>query len=100
MQGTVNSWNEARGFGFIKSDEVGPDTFVHVSELHRAGVRDVHPGQRVEFDVTTGHDGRKIAGNVRALVTKPQTQPSERDGRALMHSVFGTRSTEKVKSCR
>ncbi len=46
--GTVNSWNETRGFGFIRPDGDGPDSFVHAKNLD--GCSELVPGQRVEYE--------------------------------------------------
>ena len=47
--GTVDHWN-GNSFGFIKPDAGGGDLFFHVSELPE-GQHDVHPGDRVEYDI-------------------------------------------------
>jgi cold shock protein len=46
--GTVCTWNEERGFGFIKPDEGGADVFVHAKSVIGASM--LHPSQRVEYD--------------------------------------------------
>ena len=46
--GAVNSWNETRGFGFIRPDGDGPDSFVHAKNLD--GCSELVPGQRVEYE--------------------------------------------------
>lgn len=54
--GTV-AWFEAdKGFGFITPDAGGGDVFVHVNGLSR-GLRELHEGDRVAFDVAEGDRG-------------------------------------------
>jgi cold shock CspA family protein len=56
--GTVSWFDDDKGFGFIQSDEGGPDVFVHFSAIaDRGGFRSLEEGQRVEFDVTQGQRG-------------------------------------------
>ncbi len=59
-------WFDARkGFGFIAPD-LGPgDVFVHASALVAAGLETLVPGQRLEFELTQGGDGRLIAFGLR-----------------------------------
>ena len=38
-QGTVKFFNAQKGFGFIVQDNGGPDVFVHISAVERAGMR-------------------------------------------------------------
>jgi CspA family cold shock protein len=54
--GTVKSFNESKGFGFIEGDE-GEDVFVHYSALEGEGFRTISEGQRVEFETTSGPKG-------------------------------------------
>ena len=51
--GTVKFFNNAKGFGFITSDEWGQELFVHVSGL-KDQIRD---GDKVTFDVAEGKKG-------------------------------------------
>jgi cold shock protein len=51
--GTVKFFNNAKGFGFITSDEGGQELFVHVSGL-KDQIRD---GDKVTFDVAEGKKG-------------------------------------------
>ena len=65
--GTVKFYNSQKGFGFIQPEDGGKDVFVHVSALERAGIGGLVEGQKVEFDVETGRDGRSSAANLKAL---------------------------------
>jgi CspA family cold shock protein len=51
QSGVVETFKPDRGFGFIRPDSGGPDLFVHISELERAGLNQLARGQRVNFQV-------------------------------------------------
>jgi len=63
--GTVKWYNPTKGFGFIQPDGGSKDVFVHASALERAGLSSLDDGQKVEFDVEAGRDGRESATNLR-----------------------------------
>ena len=65
--GTVKWFNATKGFGFIAPDEGGKDVFVHISALERAGIRSINEGQKVEFEMGRGRDGRTSAENLRLV---------------------------------
>ncbi len=58
--GTVKWFNDAKGFGFIQSDD-GGDVFVHHSEIQADGYRSLGEGARVTFELTQGQKGPKAA---------------------------------------
>lgn len=60
--GTIKTKTD-KGFGFIKTDEAGPDVFFHSTACNGA-YEELDIGQRVEFDVEQGPKGPK-ASNVR-----------------------------------
>jgi len=60
MQGTVKWFNEAKGYGFISTDE-GNDVFVHFSAILGEGFKTLAEGQRVEFEVVQGEKGPQAA---------------------------------------
>jgi len=51
--GTVKWFNTQKGFGFIAPDQGGPDAFVHISAVERAGLRDLREGQKVDFELVS-----------------------------------------------
>jgi cold shock protein len=53
MQGTVKFFNDAKGFGFIKSADSGEEVFVHVSGL----IDEVRENDQVEYEVERGKKG-------------------------------------------
>ena len=57
MQGKVKWFNSSKGYGFIQSDEVGKDIFVHYSVIEGDGYKTLTEGETVEFDITEGPKG-------------------------------------------
>lgn len=75
FEGTLTSWNDERGFGFLRSAQGGEDIFVHATAFGARGGRP-QPGQAFSFEVERGAQGRKRAKNVRparpAAVRRPR----------------------------
>ena len=56
--GTVKWFNGTKGYGFIQPDDGSKDVFVHVSAVERAGMSDLREGQKVEYDLERGEQGK------------------------------------------
>jgi CspA family cold shock protein len=66
--GTVKFFNTQKGFGFIAPEDGSSDVFVHISAVEQAGMRALHEGQRVSFDVVTDQRrGKTNAQNLKAI---------------------------------
>jgi len=66
--GTVKWFNAQKGFGFIQPDDGGADAFVHISAVERAGLRDLHEGQKVSYEITKDRrTGKASADQLKAL---------------------------------
>jgi CspA family cold shock protein len=64
--GTVKFFNAQKGFGFIVQDGGGPDVFVHISAVERAGMNDLREGQKLSFDIETDpRRGKSSAANLK-----------------------------------
>ena len=65
--GTVKFFNTTKGFGFIQPDNGGPDVFVHISAVERAGLHTIVEGQKLSYEVVkSNRDGRSSAENLQA----------------------------------
>ena len=62
--GTVKFFNHTRGFGFIEPEDGSKDAFVHISALERAGLTSLAEGQRVEYELRAGQNGKQSAENL------------------------------------
>ncbi len=59
-QGTVKWFNDAKGYGFITTDD-GKDVFVHFSAIEGDGFKSLAEGQAVSFEITEGSKGPQAA---------------------------------------
>lgn len=58
--GTLKTWNDERGFGFVVPSEGGQEVFVHIKAFPPGTGRPT-VGQVLTFEVGTGSDGKKKA---------------------------------------
>ncbi len=65
--GTVKFFNTERGYGFIAPEDGSKDAFVHISALERAGISSLSEGQKVEYEVQPGRDGKSSAENLKLV---------------------------------
>ena len=63
--GTVKWFNAQKGYGFIQPDDGTKDVFVHISAVQRAGIGTLNEGQKLEFDLEKGQQGKVSAVNLR-----------------------------------
>ena len=62
--GTVKFFNETKGYGFIQPDDGGTDSFVHITDVERAGLRTLNRDQKVTYDVEQDERGKSRAVNI------------------------------------
>jgi uncharacterized membrane protein YsdA (DUF1294 family)/cold shock CspA family protein len=82
FDGTLKTWNDERGFGFIEPSQGGEEIFVHIKAF---GTRSGRPqvNQRLSFELELGPQGKKRAKNaqtvrtVRLPVARPRDKPAQ-----------------------
>lgn len=62
FEGTLKSWNDDKGFGFISPSQGGQDIFVHISEYRRGGRPVLN--EALTFEVALNPQGKKRAVKV------------------------------------
>lgn len=95
FDGTLKSWNEERGFGFITPQQGGQDIFVHISAFPRDG-RSPREGESLSFEVETTAERKKRAVRVQrpgapsaALPREARRRGTARRGAGLGTAVLG-----------
>ncbi len=73
-EGTVKWFNNAKGYGFLVSEESsGDDIFAHYSEIKMDGYKTLKAGQNVIFDLIQGNKGVHAA-NIRSGENESETE--------------------------
>ncbi len=80
FEGTLSSWNDERGFGYIESSQGGEPIFMHVSAWPRGSGRP-QLNQAVTFEVEVGPKGKR-AREVRVSRARRPSRSSQQAGRA------------------
>lgn len=65
--GVVKFFNTEKGYGFLVPLEAGPDVFVHARAVQDANLIFLNEGDRLEYDLAPGRDGRPQASNLRRV---------------------------------
>ncbi len=65
--GTVKWFNGRKGYGFIVPDEGENDVFVHITAVQEAGLEGLEEGQKVEFEMKEGPNGKTVAVDLKAV---------------------------------
>lgn len=63
--GSVVTYFEAKGFGFLRPDDGGRDIFFHVSRLVEGLATDLRPGTRVLYELGMDRTGKMAASSIR-----------------------------------
>ncbi len=63
--GSVVTYFEAKGFGFLRPDDGGRDIFFHVSRLAEGLATDLRPGTKVVYELGMDRTGKMAASSIR-----------------------------------
>lgn len=63
--GSVVTYFEAKGFGFLRPDDGGRDIFFHVSRLAEGLATDLRPGTKVIYELGMDRTGKMAASSLR-----------------------------------
>ena len=61
VTGTCKWFNSVKGYGFLAVDDGSEDVFVHQSEIHAEGFRNLAEGEKLEFEIVDQDNGKKKA---------------------------------------
>lgn len=65
QSGSVVTYFEAKGFGFLRPDDGGRDIFFHVSRLAEGLATDLRPGTRLLYELGMDRTGKMAASSIR-----------------------------------
>jgi len=63
----VKWFNATKGFGFIQADDGSKDVFVHITAVEKAGLSTLGEGQKIEYELVKGKDGKSSAANLKTV---------------------------------
>lgn len=93
MQGTVKWFAPRKGFGVITAKDNREDYFVHQSRISMDGFRHLRRGDIVDFDVTSGENGRNLAVNVRPVLTMQMVEDSLKEENLYVKRIKADKNT-------
>ncbi|MCR0984305.1 cold-shock protein [Roseomonas populi] len=64
--GIVKWFNATKGYGFIQPEDGSKDVFLHISDVQAAGLQEPREGDKLEYDLQRGQQGKVSAGNLKA----------------------------------
>ena len=62
--GTVKWFKPEKGYGFIRPDDGSNDVFVHITAVEADGLRSLHDGQKISYELLPGKQGKSSAENI------------------------------------
>src|SRR6266851_2328203 len=65
--GSITTYFEEKGFGFLRPDSGGRDIFFHISRLQEGDATQVVPGARVFYDLGMDRNGKIAASSIRLV---------------------------------
>jgi len=65
--GTVKWFNGRKGFGFIIPEDRDNVVFVHITAVQEAGLEGLEEGQKVEFEIVDGPNGKPVASDLKTV---------------------------------
>jgi CspA family cold shock protein len=71
QSGSVVTYFDTKGFGFLRPDDGGRDIFFHVSRLVEGLATDLRPGTRVLYELGMDRTGKMAASSIR-IAPPPQ----------------------------
>jgi len=71
QSGSVVTYFDQKGFGFLRPDDGGRDIFFHVSRLVEGLATDLRPGTRVLYELGMDRTGKVAASSIR-IAPPPQ----------------------------
>jgi len=63
----VKWFNPTKGFGFVEPESGGNDVFVHISAVERAGIATLNEGDRIEYELVKGQNGKSSAEDLKLV---------------------------------
>jgi CspA family cold shock protein len=75
-RGNVKWFNDAKGYGFIQSEGVDADIFVHHTAIRCEGFRTLKEGEDVEFELVDGPKGPKADSVIRVQAPQGASAPA------------------------
>jgi CspA family cold shock protein len=67
--GIVKWFNSQKGFGFIQPQAGGPDVFVHISAVERAGLSGLNEGQKISYEIVADRRTGKSSADRLAIAS-------------------------------
>ena len=70
--GIIKYFDNKHGFGFIKTDHMINEVFLHITELEKANIKALDEfaleGLRISFDIKTNKHNKPVATNIKIVI--------------------------------